>query len=65
MLSGSAQKSGFQGTVVSPLLGTRDNAGFHMANDLIGVTEFFNVCQNKVGFPLLAEDAGQHLISLV
>ena len=31
MLSGSAQKSGFQGTVVSPLLGTRDNAGFHMA----------------------------------
>ena len=38
---------------------------FIWQNDLIGVTEFVNVCQNKVSFPLLAEDAGQHLISLV
>ena len=36
---------------------------FIWQNDLIGVTEYVNVCQNKV--PLLAEDAGQHLISLV
>ena len=38
---------------------------FIWQNDLISVTEFVNVCQNKVSFPLLAEDAGQHLISLV
>ena len=38
---------------------------FIRQNDLIGFTEFVNVCHKKVSFSLLAEDAGQHLISLV